>query len=105
MKISVKSPKKFSPWIKQVTEIIIRVESDSAVRSDYAGLGNKDFSFFFYERGMYIPPEPAICIISGIVILIVSVTWYRKRSYRKWQEEKEAEEGEDEDEKDEDDDS
>jgi hypothetical protein len=102
VKVKVRSPQKFTPWKNQVTEIIIKVESDSGVRSDYAGLGIKDFSFFFYERGTYIPPEPTICIITGLIVLVVVVVWYRKRSYKKWLKEKDDEEGEDEDEEDDD---
>ena len=81
--IHVYSPQKFTPWKNQVTEIIVRVTSVSSVGSDYERLGTKELSFFFYERGVYVPPEPAACFIIFLVILIVGVTWYRRRSYRK----------------------
>lgn len=81
--IHVYSPQKFTPWKNQVTEIIVSVTSVSSVGSNYERLGNKELSFFFYERGVYIPPEPAACFIIFLIILIVGVTWYRRRSYRK----------------------
>jgi len=100
--IQVKSPQGLTIWKNQVTEIIVSVQSEASKGSIYENIGKKEFSFFFYERGMYIPPEPTICIVTGLIVLVVVVVWYRKRTYKKWIEEKEAEESDEEDKEDDD---
>jgi hypothetical protein len=104
VKITVYSPQRFTLWKQQMTEIIINVVSESGREgSGYEGLGQKDFSFFVYERGTYIPIELAACTIISIVVIVTVSVWYRRRSYRKWKESKEAED-EDEDSEDEEED-
>lgn len=82
--IRVHSPRKFTPWKNQVTEIIVKVISDSSIGSHYEKFGEKDLSFFLYERGVYLPPEQTICSVTGLIILIGIVVWWRKRKYREF---------------------
>lgn len=91
--IKVYAPQRFTIWKNQVTPILVRVTSQSALGSKYEGFAIKEYSLFVYERGVYYPPEPTICIIIFLIIIIVSVVWYRKYTYKKWKK-KQEEEGE-----------
>ncbi len=81
--IRVRSPQRFTIWKNQITEIVVRVSSLSAAGTRYEEYGDKEYPVFYYERGVYFPPEPTICSIIGIVLLIVIVMWWRKRQTKR----------------------
>ena len=85
--IRVHSPQRFTIWKNQIQEIIVRVTSLSLPGTDYEGFGTKEYPLFYYERGVYFPPEPTICSIIGIIVFIIIIVWYRRNRYNKWKKE------------------
>jgi hypothetical protein len=89
--VHVIAPQRFTLWKNQVMEIEIEVKSINAQGSDYEEYGTKTYGFFQYERGAYVPPEPAIGITVTIIIIVVGAIYYRKWMYKRMEDESEGE--------------